>query len=103
MDGEQRVAVQHLVVAIAWPFSVLSAARVFYLVDYRHQYFAPMVGIAASIALAACPMIFLGLHERLRRQIGDEISICASGAVLCGIYMAAWRLSLVVFGPYKFS
>jgi len=103
MDGDQRVAVQHLVVAIAWPFSVLSAARLFHLVEYRHQYFAPMVGIATSIALAACPMIFLGVHERLRRQLGDEISICASGAVLFGTYMTAWRLSFVVFGPYSFS
>jgi hypothetical protein len=94
MDGEVRIAVHHLVVAVAWPFAILNAAKLFHWVDHHHQYYAASFGIAASMALAAGPVILVGVCERLRRRgVPVEVSFCASTVVLCGIYLAAWLYS----------
>jgi hypothetical protein len=104
MDGEVRIAPQHLLVAIAWPFAAMNIAKVFHLVDHRSQYFAPSSGIAVSMALAASPVIVLGVYERLRRKgLAAEISMVWSAATLCGVYLAAWLVSRIVIGPYSFS
>jgi hypothetical protein len=104
MDRELRVAGHYLFVVVAWPFAVMNAARLFHWVDVRHQYFAPSLGIAVSMALAAGPVIFLGVYERLRRRgVAAETSLCASAAVLCGVYGAVWLVSLVLIGRYSFS
>jgi hypothetical protein len=104
MESEGRVAVPYLLAAFAWPFAALNVAKVFQFVDAEHRYFAAIFGIAAGMALAASPLIFLGVYERLRRHdLTTEISLCASAAILGGVYVALWLFSLVAFGPFLFS